>query len=107
MFVRLGKGFRLQIAGGTAGLGTRFNCGCARYSTGNSGHFFVSRPQPAPNRSICSSNTTSCALYLTHPTEGGTFTTAPLQSVEQKYRKSGPQTAYSTSGRASALPESS
>jgi hypothetical protein len=38
--------------------------------------------QPAQNRSIRNSNTTSCALYLTHPTEGGTFTTATLQSVE-------------------------
>jgi len=31
---------------------------------------------PARNRSICEDNTTSCALYLTHPTEGGTFTIA-------------------------------
>jgi len=37
---------------------------------------FVSFEQERVNRGIRTANTTSCALYLTHPIRGGTFTTA-------------------------------
>ena len=53
------------------------------------------RPREHPKSAgIYADNTTSCALYLTHPTEGGTFTTAPPQiESRKKYRstlRSGP-----------------
>ncbi len=41
-----------------------------------SGNFAGPGCNTAETRSICDANTISCALYLTHPTEGGTFTTA-------------------------------
>jgi hypothetical protein len=38
------------------------------------------------NRGIRTANTICCALYLTHPTKGGTFTTAAHLGTDKTYR---------------------
>ena len=60
----------------------------AQNSTANSQHFHTAPTQRAQNRSICIGNTICCALYLTHPTEGGTFTTATVKVVLRSPGKS-------------------
>ena len=56
------------------------------------------------NRSICDDNTICCALYLTHPTGGGTFTCASRNVSGSKVTsKSGRQSSPRYFGRAVAL----
>jgi hypothetical protein len=54
----------------------RMDCGAAENSTGEMRVFWGWGLRRLWTASICGDNTISCALYLTHPTEGGTFTTA-------------------------------